>query len=56
MKKSTKTVIGIITGVAIATASAIAMAMNAKKDDNENVEADFVEETDSDEATEEVEV
>ena len=55
MKKSTKNVIGIIAGVAIATASAIFLGKNAKHDDN-TVEADFVEETNSDEATEEVEI
>lgn len=56
MKKSTKNVIGIIAGVAIATASAIFLGKNAKKGEGESVEADFANETVSDEATEEVEI
>lgn len=57
MKKSTKNVIGIITGVAIATASAIFLGKNAKKSDNVNDNNANVEfETVSDEDTFEVEV
>lgn len=41
MKKSTKGVIGIIAGVAIATASAIIMGAKAKSKNDNNDEFDF---------------
>lgn len=55
MKKSTKNVIGIIAGVAVATVSAILMGVNAKKEDSECIEADFEDETDSEDSIEEIE-
>ena len=55
MKKSTKGVIGIIAGVAIATASAIIMGVKAKSNNNEIGESDFTEHDNSDDSIVEIE-
>lgn len=56
MKKSTKNVIGIIAGVAVATASAIFLGKNVKSEKSESNDSvvEFAEVVNSDEAFEEV--
>lgn len=56
MKKSTKNVIGIIAGIAVATASAIFLGKNAKSEKSESNDSvvEFAEVVNSDEAFEEV--
>jgi hypothetical protein len=58
MKKSTKSIFGIIAGVAIATASAIILGVskkNANEAEDDCIEGEFEEVEDSDESTDEVE-
>lgn len=58
MKKSTKSIFGIIAGVAIATASAIGLGVAKKKAEeaeNDCIEGECEEVEDSDESTDEVE-
>lgn len=54
MKKSTKSVIGIIAGVAIATASAIILGVSKKGDDHGD-DYDYLDNTDSEDTCVEVE-